>query len=230
MGVRFDASSSGETNTVTLSYSHTLDTGANFLAVCIEVMASSATSISDVTVDGESIVSNLVIVDQRAVPLTTIRLGSAIYFMPSPPTGTVTIEISIDPVTGDPRIISGCSSWFDVDLSDPIGDSDSAKGDSTGASVTLTAQALDDAAVDSLTFFRTLADPVGTAGADQVELWNRTVGPALLGVNGCGSYELATSSSVTMSWGIAPGANYVYTAAVIRGSGTRLLAQMGVGQ
>lgn len=227
----FDASSSAQTNTTSLSYGHTIDANANFLVVCLEVFATSATAVDSITVNGTDITSNVIIQDQRVIPTTLTRVGSGIWYMPSPPTGAVTIIVTIAAATTGPQLISGCSSWFAVDLGSPVGASGSDKGSGAAPSVTLTSTP-DDVAVDSMAAHRSLTvSPTATAGAGQTELWNLQQGIAGAGVRGCGSRETCTSTSTTMDWALSGGTDYVTTAAIIQGlRGTALLAQLGVGQ
>lgn len=221
-----DAVASAQTTGTTLSYSITVAPGANALVVGLQVFRSGGVSVTAATYDGAAM--TLREVDQRLIPSTLMRIGSGVWVVENPASGTKTISFT---VTFSSELVSGAVSFLGADPSQIFGESAKAQADSTAVSVSVAATPGDDIVVDSVAGYNDLTASSLTVGASQTERWNLTQGASGQGVVGAGSTEEASGTPVTMTWTLNSFTTGVWVSCcvVVRGVSQRLLGQLGNG-
>ncbi len=184
--IMFDAASSeGYTDTSTLTWSHTVGSGASILLVGVNIR-DSAIAATGVTYNG--------------IPLT--RIGNAftgstrieLWYLVNPSPGTNNVAVTLP---SSVRIAAGAASWINVDQSNPLGTFVSATGNSATASVNV-ASAAGEIVVDMIGESTGASNPTANVGAGQTELWKRSDASTVSG----GSREPGVAS-VTMSWSLS---------------------------
>lgn len=193
--IYLDSRASSLVSGTSLTYSHTIATGASILVV--------AAGVRDISGAGDSPTFTSVTFNGIAMTELTNEVTSdgylraGIFYLVDPPVGTFSIVITGSAATGE--VYGGSSSWFNVKASSPFRGFNKATGSTATPTVNITTVA-SDMAVDSV------ASPtvvVNTVGAGQT-----VFGIAVPGVQS-GSYEFATGTSVTMSWTLAGSGTWV---------------------
>jgi hypothetical protein len=185
------SSGTGAANATSVSFSHTTGTGTDRLLL-VGVSwncGSTARTISSVTFGG--------------TPLTMVRMEqtgtrlrySAIYRLLNPPsgvTGNVTVTFSGTVSNG---IVAGAANFKGVAQTIPLGVQNSANGNNTSPSVTLTGLAGDELVFDNIFQGATDEAQTLTAGEGQTQQWNAWIS----NTRAAASIEQAAGTSVTMS-------------------------------
>lgn len=228
MAITLDSDSESVTNTSTLTFSHTVASGARLLVVSFGVRNSdSGGGITSVKYGG---VDLTLVTAIKSVLTATNTIGAAIYYMLDPAAGTADVEIII---TGaNPRIAANASSWFGDFPGDSsvLFDKDKADGGDAFPSLACPSEP-GNLVIDAAGVFR--SDPTDTITVDgsQTQLANQTIGVGGSGLIGGTSYEMATGSSTSMDWTINGATTNAWTlcVAAFREDQARLLAQLGCG-
>jgi len=225
MSVLVDATATKEdTSTASTSWSHTVGTlvdGA--LYVGVNVRTNGVVSITSVAIGA----SNFTLVDNIGrVETTPFRIGSAIYRLLDPPSGSQTITVTFS--ANVEQVEAYSISVYQVEQSASEGDIDKTSGTTSPASLVLDSSS-GDLLIDCLGCHKPIVTGVTiTVGADQTTILNDDIGVAGAGLRGGGSYEAGTGSN-TMSWTFSVNTTFTYVSCVIRAKRPRLLALLGVG-
>jgi len=194
-----DQASSATLKASSLSWSHTVGTGANRLLVV------------GVSVEDGKTVSA---VSYRGTPLTFLGARAAsggyrveLWYLKAPPSGTGTVAVSL---SGSANMVGGAVSFFGADQFAPFGSFVSASSTSTTASVTATGSATD-LVISALAMDGNASSRTPAAG--QTARWNRVSSSA--DVAG-GASTTAGGPSVTMSWTASSARPWAIAAAVIK--------------
>ncbi len=208
-------SSGTVSNGSSISIAHTTGTGTNRLML-VGVSwncGTTARTISSVTFTyGSGTVLTL-------NPVRTEQAGSqyrysAIYSLLNPPSGqagTVAINFSGSVSNG---VVAGVANFAGVDQTTPLGTPNSANGNSTAPSVTLTGLGGDELVFDNVFQGASGSSQTLTAGSGQTPRWNDFVS----NTRAAASTEQAAGSSVTMSWTAASSSYWAIVAVPINPS------------
>lgn len=199
MAIAIDAVSSGKTAagaSATLTISHTVS-GSN-RAIIVGVSANLATA--GVTYNGVAMT--------QAVAQSSGGPRGAIFYLVNPDTGTHDIVITISSAG---RIVGGGISFTGVDISSPIGTTNSATGTSTTPSVALTNVPASAFVVDT----GGAGNRTWTVDASQVERWNLIEDSN--NVTGVGSTEAGAGGTNTMSWTLGSSGEWIMMGVAVLG-------------
>lgn len=200
MPVAVDASTSATGNGLTsLSWSHTVGTGANrAIIVGVVITFPSGVTISGVTYGGTAL---------TRIGTRTLAAGWAIvelWRLVNPPSGAANVVVTPSAATD---IAAGAVSMTGVHQTTPAGTFASAEGLSTEPSVAVSGAA-NDLVIDVLLFDSSTVVP--TVGAGQTSRWTQNYG-----ANASGSTE-AGAASVTMSWTASSAADWMIGGVAIK--------------
>jgi hypothetical protein len=183
-----------------ISWSHTVGTGSNGILI---VGVTTGEQIPDQPAQPTSVTYN-------SVPLTFLTgefdpssyVRSEIWYLLNPPTGAASVVVTYPSDNPPMWAIGGSVSYFNVAS---VGASDVANGSVGPATVTVTVANPGDLVVDTLGSIQWPPDP--TPGSSQTQRWNVVASGAYQGYFpvppdfvGGGSDQVASSSSVTMTW------------------------------
>ena len=179
-------STSKVTNLVSLTFSHTVGSGANRLLIVGVTMTKGTKTCDSVTYGGTAL--TLIGVSQ-----TGDAVKAYLWKLASPPSGAANVVVTCSAAE---NFAAGAMSFTNVDISSPNGTFAAASGTSTGPSVSVNS-ATGDLVVDAVA---SAGDGVSLAvGASQTLQWTNKTGTAGGNALGGGSIE-AGAASVTMSW------------------------------
>lgn len=174
------------------SVNHTTGTGGNRLmmvGISYEDDNTAGLSVTSVTYGGTPL--TLVVATNAAAEAAT-----RIYYLLNPPSGTATLTVNVSGASTGDTLMVGVATFFGVNQTTPLGAAVMARGASTSASLNVPTTA-GDVVFDSLG----LDDGrTTTVGSGQTELWNVRTETGADGIRGAASTELATGTSVTMSF------------------------------
>ena len=179
--VAFDAASSANGNTTSLSWSHTVGSSGTNRIIVVGIETKGATVVSGVTYAGQ----DLALIGALSNGTST---RTELWYRVAPATGTNSVVVTLPSKT---QTVGGATSWTEVHQTTPLGTDVFASGTSTSPTVDVTS-ASGEAVVDAVA--------VGgggsrTVGADQTQRWSLASG----GTAGAGSSE-SGATTVTMSW------------------------------
>ncbi|MGD9109716.1 MAG: hypothetical protein PVG93_02135, partial [Phycisphaerales bacterium] len=211
-GITLDGSVSSNTadDVSSINITHTTGTGTNRLML-VGVSWNSfntARSISSVTFTYDTTPLSLTEVETAE---NSSGRKSSIWSLLDPPngeSGTVTVTFDGSVNYG---IVAGAANFAGVDQATPLGTSNSATGNSSTQSVTLTGLDGDELVFDSLFLGGSSPVQAATVDASQTELWSDTAA----NTRGAASTEEASGSSVTMSWSTASSGQWALAAVSI---------------
>lgn len=198
-----DSVSSAQGNaTRTLTWSHTVGAGPDRVLV-VGVSNHANTPVRGVTYGG----APLAPIVSRAGGGNNTRVS--LFILVAPATGTADVVVTL---SGTEDVVGGAVSFTGVEQGTPVGDSGTARGTGTLASVTI-ASAPGEVVVDAVA-----ARGNGmliTVGGGQAQLWNRATGTWGTDIIGGGSTEPG-AASVTMSWTLSVSRSWAIGAASLR--------------
>ncbi len=157
----------------------------------------------------------------------TVHRHAAILYAVNPTSGAGTVNITFQNAGGgawdggvDSGIVAGVAFFAGVDQSTPLGTYVEGAATSGSPSVLLTGLVGDELVFDTVLKGNTTVNLTGTG---QTELWNALASPT----RGAASYEQATTSSVTMSWGVGNSTGtWVSVAVPIKPAATNVAPQI----
>jgi hypothetical protein len=209
-------------STSSIAWSHTVGTGPRrALYVGIAVVTNGVISITSVTYGAAS----LTLIDNAGrVASSPLRVGSAIYRLIAPASGTDTITVNFSAAVD--AVVVYAMSPEEVGQTTPEGDIDKTTGVGNAPALTLDSST-GDLVMDILAVWKDIVGlPTITVGSGQTQRLNDHIAAA--GVVGGGSTEPG-GGAITMSWSINTDRPFAYVSCVIQPDRPRLLAQMGVG-
>jgi uncharacterized repeat protein (TIGR01451 family) len=185
--ITFDRASSRTGTAASLSWSHTVGTGANRILLVGVSIRTATRTVSSITYAGV----NLTRLGFRNSAGNRVRME--MWYLLSPPQATANVIVTL---SASAAVVGGAVSFFGVDPTVPFGTFTSATATSATASTSVTS-APDEIVVD-------VAVAQGnaftlTAGGGQTAHWNTATGIAAGDACGASSRENG-ASSVTMSW------------------------------
>lgn len=222
MGIVRDTGGYGTAAANTVSIALTIAANVDrYLIVGVEwVDLLGTTSISSITWNTTENLTQLVTKNQGIV-------RTALWGLASPTAATANVVVTMSAVT---RVVAGAISWFGVNLVTSVGSTGSAAGLGSGPSLSVTTtqneMVVDSMAADGGSYVN------ATVGAGQTEEWNANRGTTPTNsVRGCGSYELATSTTVSMTWTLDQNVDWCICAVSLKSAPPRHeLAKIGVGR
>ncbi|MCG6915786.1 hypothetical protein LJE86_17925, partial [bacterium BMS3Abin03] len=193
-----------------ISFSHTTGTGTNrLMLVGVSFNDFSGTnSVSSITFSYGA--TELSFTEVETAENSTAR-KSAIWSLLDPPSGQVgTVTVTFNSAVNY-GIVAGVANFAGVDLTTPVETSNSATGNSSAQSVTLSGLTGDELVFDNV--FLGGSSPVQNLiiGSSQTEQWSSTVA----NTRGATSIEQATGNSVTMSWSTSSSGQWAIAAVAI---------------
>jgi len=192
--IAFDAASnSAHQTTSSYSWSHTVAANANFIACGVGINdAGTAPTVTSITY------ASVAMTKASGTEGTGSGLRTVIYYLVAPATGSNTVAVTLSgaPTSGS---ATGCWSFSGVDQSSPLDIQNTAGGNSTSCSVTLTGTAT------GSYYVQTAANPGSTftVGDSATQDWNN------LRINTyveAGAHK-AAGGNVTPSWSVGQGGN-----------------------
>ena len=180
VAIAFDAASSTNGKTTSLSWSHTVGAGGANRFLIVGVSMKSTVSVTNVTYGGE----NLSYLGAQSSGINRVELWYKVAPLENTNTVVVTLPSSV-------HSVAGATSWTGVHQSTPLGTIAPDTGTSATPSVSV-GSGTGDVVVDVLAH----AGGIPTAEASQTQRWNLSQG----GFKGAGSSEDGGATSTTMSW------------------------------
>ncbi|MBI2327901.1 prepilin-type N-terminal cleavage/methylation domain-containing protein [Candidatus Curtissbacteria bacterium] len=202
----FDSASSSSTaggQSDTLSWSHTVGTGANRLLI-VGVSIGEDKSVSTITYGSQGLTFRGAAYSGTSVDDARAEIWSLV----NPTSGTNTITVNLD---GTTAIAAGATSWTNVNQATPLGTTATGWGNSTSPQVNVTS-AGSEVVVDTLSADGT---PTAAVGAGQTQHWNVQGGDVFKSTRGAGSSEIGAAAT-TMSWTLNSSRKWALVAVAIK--------------
>ena len=194
----------------TLTWSHTISAGANRILIVgtsNTLATDSSKTITGVTYGGAPLT-------RAGFQANGTKVRAEIWFLMNPAIGTANVVVTLPSATD---LTGGSLGFTGVDPQTGLGTFASASGSTTAPTVAVAAIGNSSIVVDTLGAVGTTG--TATAGAGQTARWNLSTGATTADVRGGGSTELATASSVTMSWTLGTAHEWAIGAISVNGVG-----------
>lgn len=223
MAASFDAASYGTaaSGSTTVSFNHTLGTGANRLVVCGVSVGSPDTAVAPITVGVTfgGVAMNLAVQTPTHSQASTSKISGDLFYLNETGLGAASgsqVVVTLQSAPTGP-VVAGCSSYFGMAQSAPTSTNTSYSGSTTAAGLAMTANSGDlivDLFAGGSSSSKTASPGGGQTAAYSQQVTGTSSGGSGTGVWGGSSYVFPTTTgSTTVSWTSTEGRS-AYAAAV----------------